>query len=624
MQFRINPNNIAEFIDRTLTVKGKELTDTRFDKYLGLIEDAVIEINFANINRHPIFSKSYLNDLFNEYQASRLPNLVLKDNSIQKELASLECQMYLCSRVLDSSFNIDVNHRKVIDDTLDKRIKNIKDSKKPRDMLEYTILNIIKTEECADHFSVVNISTYGISGVNNIDVKNINTLYSLYGERDIVGFKIHTDKWFWSRVKDLTLKERNKNLSSVADFTRLFDSTVKTKKNNLDFEFINKNNKLVKRYLDGRPDAPYDIETVFKDHDNIVAKFCTDAKLGDNSDNTCTNLLKQCNSLDDGSKCATFMQTLSRHDFPKLMQELSHVDPLIINTVITAFKWETQFNTTLKVRELVPPNIWLTPKDTDPKSRKDSLKLLRENTNLIAFFDAIKATTDTFPAILNPGYTGSNPNNGTFNLNSQTTVLGKMGLKPLLHNDKLHLDQSLTSLLGFKSMINNHYGRMAVKFGLNLPGLTPLGSFMGFNMRGGLVGNAAVDNVVRTLKESTNNETYIHTASTLRKLWENILMKNLSDNYGMDVTNIKSSVGEYLNELEKLQEKTLYAIAYVKVFTDELEIRQASGQDLPKTINDKSILELTGARNKLVTRSYTKDMGLIEILEKLIQALKGK
>ena len=615
MNYHINKDNIAEFVTRKLTLPDNTTVgDTRFSKFIGIIDD--LKQSFQNPRRHVEYSRAWVHELF----------VHIVRNGVFNNTAFIDIlyQLFIVLRPIGmNGITQDIFNK--IKSTMDKHMRDLNAKVDDRSKLELCVLHYLYYLNQASVNNLFSGLFYGFRLNATVDELIVTPLFANHG---IIGINFNLDKWAWSIVKDLATMERNKDQSTIAEFNKLFDQVSKTKSAtpNVGFTFINKGGILHKKFDDPtKLDKPYDYETILKNKDEIVKDFCSAAQLGDNTDNKCTDLLNQCGNINNGQQCKDFMDRLAEPNFTAKMQGLKMVDPLIIKRVITMFKWPKRFDTSDKLYKLESPLAWMNPaKQTDLASQAN-MKLLNENKNLVAFFDAIKSTTDAFPAILNPGYEGAASSTSTFNVNVSESKLGKMGLKPLLHTNKLIVHQSLASLLQFKNMIQGHYGKLAVKFGMqNLAGIN-LGAF-GISLQDGGAsqeGGNAVSDVVRTIKKSTGNEDYVHTADALDKLWK-LLMNNLSQNHGMDVSAINENVTTYLTKLKSLQEKTLYAIAYVKVFTDELRRRVALGSDdIPTTFDPVNLEKLVNARNALVGKSYTKDMGLIDTLEALLVKLKA-
>jgi len=406
------------------------------------------------------------------------------------------------------------------------------------------------------------------------------------------------------------------------EFEDLFAENIKKTSSNLNFTFINKNGKLYKMNKDGS-EEPYTYEALkaTKKIQDIVKKFCvnTDMNTAD-----CTNFMSKCAfGKDKAQECQNFMTTLAKPEFMKNITNLDHIDPMIINRVVVSFDWPQVWNPKLKVNELKAVRDWLNPEKYSDAKDKANIKLLVENLNLLAFFDAIKSTTDAFPAILNPGHSGSSHGENTFERNVRLSQFGLASIKPYRYTGALKINASENMLLQTKKIVNDYYARSAIRFGIelapNMGGVT-LRALSG--MRGGAVD--IVEQEVARMKEVAGGPEYVYTADILTKLWER-LTSDLADNHGMDVQNMKNEVNAYLNQLSTLQEKTLYAIAYVQVFTEQLQQREQDNEPLESNVlTVANLKELVEARNKLIKKNFGKDMNLFDMLQQILVKLKNK
>ena len=103
------------------------------------------------------------------------------------------------------------------------------------------------------------------------------------------------------------------------------------------------------------------------------------------------------------------------------------------------------------------------------------------------------------------------------------------------------------------------------------------------------------------------------------------MMDNLRNRYSMDVSAIDNDVTNYLNNLEDYQGRTHKAIAYVKVFTDNLVANELNGQQaVPYALTRDVLDDLTNVRNKLLGKTTNKDNTFWKTLFELLDRLEKK
>jgi hypothetical protein len=458
----------------------------------------------------------------------------------------------------------------------------------------------------------------GSSGANNSAFDNLfvqpngSSSAGLYFDpaTRAVGFPIRTVKWRYN-----TLKEDAETLvkKEALDFGSLFKSGAPAAPvGNLGFDFVNSNGKLVKKYSDGRPEENYDLDTMVRMSKKIEGETCK--ALGLNNPGECNNFFAKCQK-DSIDECNTFMAGLNQAGFLNLVKNLKHVDPLHVNWVVKKFAWPDYVKN--GVRVLKSTNSWLNPNNYNDKTEADLMKKIRTNTNLVAFFDAVKATTDAFPAILNPNYTGSGVAN-PFATQVAKSKAGKFGLKAFMTQNALSLSEFKVAFLKAQNMTNNNMTNLATALGIRV--LLP-SSFV----VGQLGGATAVEAYMNRLDDGTG---FVPSAEYTQKLWSN-LMDNLRNRYSMDVTAIDNDVANYLANLKDYENRVHKAIAYVKVFTDRLVEDEANGnQNVPYKLTRDVLEELTTVRDKLVSKTSNKNnnffKNLFELLDRLEKKLDGR
>jgi hypothetical protein len=417
-----------------------------------------------------------------------------------------------------------------------------------------------------------------------------------------VGFPINTIKWRYSTLKNAAEALVNKE---SLDFHSLFNPNAASIKP--DVEFVNINGKLVRRNKDGSTD-PYDLDTMVRNSTKIQNDTC--AALGLNTPSDCNNFFTKCqkDSMDD---CNTFMDGLDKAGFLNLVKNLKYVDPLHVNWVVKKFAWPSEVKN--GVRTLKHTNRWLNPNNYSDKNEVELMKKIRKNTNLVAFFDAVKATTDAFPAILNPNYTGDGVAN-PFAIQVAKSKVGRFGLRALMTQNPLSLSEYKMAFLRTHNTINNNMTTLAASLGVR--GLVPLPF---------LFGGGPVEQVVERLNPGTN---FVPSADYTRKLWTG-LMNNLRTRYSMDVSAIDTDVTDYLNNLKDYESRVHKAIAYVKVFTDNLVQDELNGTSTHPYKLTRDVLEdLTTVRDKLVSKTFNKNnsffKNLFELLDRLENKLNGQ
>jgi hypothetical protein len=432
-----------------------------------------------------------------------------------------------------------------------------------------------------------------------------------------VGFPINTVKWRYNTLKDdaeTIVKKESLNFDS------LFNSgTSATLATGLDFEFVNVNGKLVKKYKDGRANEDYDLNAQVSNSRKIQGETCTN--LGLNTPAECNNFFAKCqkDSIDD---CNNFMSTLNKAGFLNLVKNLKYVDPLHVNWVVKKFDWPNYVKN--GVRCLKSTSQWLNPNNYPDKSEAELMKKIRNNTNLVAFFDAVKATTDAFPAILNPNYTGNGVANPFANQVNKSKV-GKFGLKALMTQNPLSLSEYKAAFLKAQNMTNNNMTNVATALGIRVLLPSPFAFAVQTGAGDNVVPNGQVQAYLNKLDDGT---AFVPSADYTKKLWTG-LMDNLRNRYSMDVSAIDNDVSNYLSNLKDYEGRVHKAIAYVKVFTDNLVADQANGnQNVPYQLNREVLEELTTVRDKLVSKTFNKNntffKNLFELLDRLEKKLDGK
>lgn len=428
-----------------------------------------------------------------------------------------------------------------------------------------------------------------------------------------VGFPIDTIKWRYSTLKNAAASVvQNESL----DFGSLFNSSPAKSVGNLGFEFVNDaNGRLVKKYSDGRPVEMYDLNDQIKNSRTIQTATCN--SMGLNTPADCNQFFAKCqkDTMDD---CNTFMAGLNLN----VIKNIKYVDPLHVNWVVKKFDWPTYLKS--GVRHLKHTNQWLNPNNYNDKTEADLMKKIRSNTNLVAFFDAVKATTDAFPAILNPNFTGTGVAN-PFATQVAKSKAGKFGLKALMNQNPLSLSEFKAAFLKAQNMTNNNMTTLAANLGIRV--LLPAPFAYGIQVGAGdsIVPNGQVQAYLNKLDDGTG---FVPSSEATQNLWTN-LMNNLRNRYSMDVSAIDTDVTNYLANLKDYEGRVHKAIAYVKVFTDNLVADEANGnQNVPYRLNRDVLDELTTVRDKLVTKTFNKSntffKNLFELLDRLERKIDGR
>jgi hypothetical protein len=419
-----------------------------------------------------------------------------------------------------------------------------------------------------------------------------------------VGFNINVVKWRYS-----TLKSAAESLvrKESLDFDSLFNPNNTHIKS--DVEFVNVNGKLVRRNKDGSVE-PYDLDTMVRNSSKIQGDTCN--ALGLNNPADCNNFFTKCQK-DSIDECNTFMDGLDKPGFLNLVKNLKHVDPLHVNWVVKKFAWPSEVKN--GVRILKHTNRWLNPNNYSDKKEADLMKKIKLNTNLVAFFDAVKATTDAFPAILNPNYTGDGVAN-PFASQVAKSKVGKFGLKALMTQHSLSLSEYKMAFLRTHNMVSNNMTTLAASLGIR--GLVPAPFLL---VGGGPMVNTRVEDYVNKLNPGTG---FVPSADYTRKLWSG-LMENLRARYGMDVSAIDMDVTTYLDILKDYESRVHKAIAYVKVFTDNLVQDDLNGNSTHPYKLTRDVLEdLTTVRDKLVSKTFNKNNTFFKNLLELLDRLDNK
>ena len=216
-------------------------------------------------------------------------------------------------------------------------------------------------------------------------------------------------------------------------------------------------------------------------------------------------------------------------------------------------------------------------------------------------------------AILNPNYTGDGVAN-PFAIQVAKSKVGRFGLRALMTQNPLSLSEYKMAFLRTHNTINNNMTTLAASLGVR--GLVPLPF---------LFGGGPVEQVVERLNPGTN---FVPSADYTRKLW-NGLMNNLRTRYSMDVSAIDTDVTDYLNNLKDYESRVHKAIAYVKVFTDNLVQDELNGNSTHPYKLTRDVLEdLTTVRDKLVSKTFNKNnsffKNLFELLDRLENKLNGQ
>jgi hypothetical protein len=611
----VNINDPAEFVDGIATATdGKtQVKDWRMKYFIHVIANDAV----ANKKRNNDTSDITINDLFRKQIPS---GLTMEFNDVNPRKGNVY-NIYvdsLLERLFElkdrsSRFNASVIPK------VDARLRNALSE------LQNVNTNEAKVAKLIYQFL---LDDKGNTNANNTVFDNVfgrsttpsgslpRTLYYDAVTR-AVGFPINTVKWRYN-----TLKEDSETLikKESLNFDSLFNSgPAATLATGLDFEFVNVNGKLVKKYKDGRANEDYDLNAQVTNSSRIQGETCTN--LGLNTPAECNNFFAKCqkDSIDD---CNNFMSTLNKAGFLNLVKNLKYVDPLHVNWVVKKFDWPNYVKN--GVRCLKSTSQWLNPNNYPDKSEAELMKKIRSNTNLVAFFDAVKATTDAFPAILNPNYTGNGVANPFANQVNKSKV-GKFGLKALMTQNPLSLSEYKAAFLKAQNMTNNNMTNVATALGIRV--LLPSPFAFALQSGGGdnVVPNGQVQAYLNKLDDGT---AFVPSADYTKKLWTG-LMDNLRNRYSMDVSAIDNDVSNYLSNLKDYEGRVHKAIAYVKVFTDNLVEDQANGnQNVPYQLDRKALEELTTVRDKLVSKTFNKNntffKNLFELLDRLEKKLDGK
>jgi hypothetical protein len=490
------------------------------------------------------------------------------------------------------------------------KVQNVKtdEAQVTRLLIDYFLDN----SQVADLFDNYIVNTTGSS----LPMKQ----YAYYDDKvNAVGFGIDTRRWAATSLKKRAELLVNKE---SFEFDALFNTNPKSVINPAGVEFKNINGKLVRLDKDGTQ-TPADFDHLARNAKTVFGESCNALGL-DNQQ--CDDFLAQCQK-DRPDECQRFMDGINSSNFLNMVKKLKYVDPLHIKWVVEKFAWPSYVKD--GVRVLKHTDQWLNPNNYSNASEADLMKKIKTNTNLVAFFQAVKATTDAFPAILNPNYTGSGVANPFAVQVQDKSRAGKYGLKALITQNPLGLTQYKETFLKIQTMVNNNMSNLVT--GLGITNLLPAPFVFGRVYRGGASSDSQVtnDQVQAYLNRLNRDGTgYVPSAKYTRKIWKD-MMDNLRNRYSMDVSAIDNDVTNYLNNLEDYQGRTHKAIAYVKVFTDNLVANELNGQQaVPYALTRDVLDDLTNVRDKLLGKTTNKDntfwKNLFELLDRLEKKLNGK
>jgi len=606
----VNPNDPAEFLDGKATATdGTQVEDWRMKYFIHVTADSIA----ARKKRARDTSDITLAD----FAGRGVPQGLSKEfNDTGAVVGSREYndQVYYFLRTL-----IKLKDRKnsfpTVTNVIENRINNALTQLQGVNTKEAQVAKIILQFLLKDEGSLV----ANAAAMDNLFVAPSSTpaatSVKVYYDTTLraVGFPIDTIKWRYSTLKDTAASVvQNESL----DFDSLFNSNPVKAVGNLGFEFVNDaTGKLVKKYSDGRPVEMYDLNSQIKNSRAIQNATC--ASMGLNTPADCNQFFAKCqkDSIDD---CNTFMSGLNLN----VIKNLKFVDPLHVNWVVKKFDWPSYLKN--GVRHLKHTNQWLNPNNYNDKAESDLMKKIRTNTNLVAFFDAVKATTDAFPAILNPNFNGSGVANPFANQVAKSKA-GRFGLKALMNQNPLSLSEYKAAFLKAQNMANNNMTTLATALGIRT--LLPSPFAFGIQIGAGdsLAGNSQVQAYMNKLDDGTG---VAISAAYTQKLWSG-LMDNLRNRYSMDVSAIDNDVSNYLANLKDYEGRVHKAIAYVKVFTDNLVADEANGnQNVPYKLTRDVLDELTTVRDKLVTKTFNKNntffKNLFELLDRLEKKIDGR
>jgi hypothetical protein len=610
-----NLNNPAEFLEGKATATdGKTVVDDwRMDYFIAVLCDDIVNRKLKNKDKTPIARK--------DFDPTVVPN-GLKDET-NKTLLDVYVAKFvhllffikMRGRATYPVFNAQVT-------SIDNVLRNVLtrwtgiDSDKSR--VCQIILNELNDKtgtdaDCIKSFNEIlplGLATTLLSSV----VPPVNLHYD-HGTRAI-GFPINVVKWRYSSLKDTV--DTIVNNESIS-FAKLFNPSTSAT-NNMDAEFVNINGKLMKKYKDNRPTEPYDYNTILNNAQQIESNTCKSLGLDPKQ---CNDFFTKCqkDSIDD---CNTFMSALDQPKFLNLVKSLQYVDPLHITWVVKKFEWPSNVKNGLRV--LVPTNQWLNPKNYNVQAEADLMKKIKNNNNLVAFFDAVKATTDAFPAILNPKHTGDGVNN-PFAHRVNGSKLYKFGLRALVTQNPLGLSEYKTMFLKAQNTVNNNI--MNISTLLGIPGLmhTPYIIAPQLVQTGGMTNKIReIPARVQTYLDKLNNGTnWVPNAEYTKEIWTK-LVNHLQNRYNINVVDLNNEVTDILNNLSDYETRAHKAIAYTKVYADILDEDASSGSNLnvPYKLTPDVLRDLETIRNKLVIKTSSKFQSLFSNIQEILERIDKK
>jgi len=599
----MNNNDLSDCLEgSTLDSKGNRVPDYRFAYFVDVLASCLRNYKDSNNDNSDI--------TLQDFQASRAAKPLLglgKDFDAQPGKAS-EYNIHvlhfirLLVEIKGNVLNNTPSKTGIVD-----RLNRIKNR-----------YNSIKTDEAQVIRILVDFILDDNRPINLIDTYIFNptpnyynfTRWDAYYDRTVnaVGFNMDIRRWAAATLK---LKADSLVKKESFDFDSLFNPNPTSTINPNGVQFANINGKLTK--IEGG------VETAADDKNNF-GESCNALGL---SSGDCDNFLRNCQK-DRPDDCKRFMDGLTGSNFLNMVKQLKYVEPLHIKWVVDKFAWPSYVKD--GVRVLKHTNQWLNPNNYKDATEADLMKKIRANTNLVAFFQAVKATTDAFPAILNPNHTGTGVSN-PFDVQAQKSNAGKLGLKALITQNPLGLAQYKASFLKVQNMANNNMSSLATTLGIS--GLLPPAYLVARGQFGGVDSNKVSNSQVQAYMNRLDNGTgFVPSAKYTLKLWDG-MMNNLRNRYSMDVSAIDNDVRGYLNNLSDYEGRAHKAIAYVKVFTDNLVADQLNGtQNVPGKLTREVLDELTDVRDNLVGKTAGKTnnffKNLFELLDRLEKKLDGK